>query len=65
MANTHLNTAYQAGVQQALEEEGYKTAADLEKDVHELGLLNSQPAPEKVATSDAQAIADLKAKIGK
>lgn len=66
MAKTHLDTAYDAGVQAALETEGYKSASDLERDAQELGILQQgAPTPEKVATSDADAIAELKSKLGK
>lgn len=66
MPKTHLDTAYDAGVQAAIEAEGYKSAADLEKDAQELGILQQgAPTPEKVASSDANAIAELKSKLGK
>ena len=62
MAKTHLDTAYEIGVQSAIEAEGYKTAADLQKDATELGLFETKTAAS--ATSDDAAIAALKAKLG-
>ena len=60
MANSHLKTAYDFGVQKALEQHGYKTAAEVEKEAKELGIL---PEPEKTASEDTS-LAALRRKLG-
>ncbi len=56
---THLETAHQIGVQKALENAGYKNAAELVADVQACGLDKTAEA-----VNDDVAIAALKAKLG-
>lgn len=46
----HLKTAREWGSQQALERVGYKTAAEVEREAIELGLVE---APKTAATNDS------------
>ena len=58
MANSHIKTAYNYGVQQALQQHGYKTAAEVEQEAKELGIL---PEPEK--TAEDNSLAALRRKL--
>ena len=58
---THLETAFQIGVQHAIKEAGYTTVEELTKEAQELGLFEQ---PKTAATDDAGALAALRAKIG-
>ncbi len=49
MSNSHLKTAHDWGVQQALEQVGYKSIDDLHKEAAAIGLVEAQPEPTKVA----------------
>ena len=55
MANTHLKTAHEWGVKQALEQAGYKSIDDVQKEAAALGLIE-QP---KTAAEAPNPIADL------
>ncbi len=62
MSNTHLQTAHEYGVKQALQKCGYASIDDVQRDVADLGLAE----PQKTA-SDAtveNVFAALKAKLG-
>ncbi len=51
--NTHLQTAHEYGVTQALKQAGYTSIAEVEKEAAALGLLNQPaPAPKTAAVSD-------------
>jgi hypothetical protein len=41
MSNTHLKTAHEYGVQQALARAGYKTAEEVRKEAEALGLIEA------------------------
>jgi hypothetical protein len=65
MAKTHLQTAHEYGVKQALEKCGYASIEDVQRDVAALGL-DRPAAPQKTASDIAVAnvFASLKAKLG-
>jgi hypothetical protein len=65
MANTHLQTAHEYGVRQALEKRGYHSVEEVQRDIVALGL-DKAAQPQKAA-SDAtveNVFASLKAKLG-
>jgi hypothetical protein len=63
MSKTHLQTAHEYGVKQALQQLGYGSIAEVEKQAAELGLLE---APAKTAAPNESAVfAELAQKLGK
>jgi hypothetical protein len=62
MSKTHLQTAHEYGVKQALLKAGYASIDDVQRDVATLGLIE----PEKTAadTTVDNVFAKLKAKLG-
>lgn len=63
MSNSHLKTAHQYGVDEALKQCGYKTAEDVNKEAAELGLL--EPPPETKTAQPTGGVFDaLKRKLG-
>ena len=58
-----LDTAYQLGVQKALEDAGYKSAAEVQQEVQELGLNLTPEAPKTAA--DNSALAELQSKLAR
>jgi len=52
MANSHLTTAHQWGVQQALKQAGYESIDQVQKEAEELGLFEQpqQAEPTKTAS---------------
>ena len=63
MANSHLNTAHQYGVDEALKKCGYQSADEVTKEAAELGLLE-QPAETKTAQPSGGVFDVLKKKLG-
>ena len=64
MSNSHLTTAHQYGVNEALKKCGYKSAEEVVKEAAELGLLE-QPQAEKTAQQPTGGVFDvLKKKLG-
>lgn len=61
MANTHLKTAHDYGVQKALESVGYKSTDEVIKEAQALGLV-AQEAPK---TASAGALDELFKTLGK
>lgn len=60
--NSHLKTAHDHGVKQALLKCGYASIEDVSKDIQELGLFEEEP---KTAAAGTDAVfASLKAKLG-
>lgn len=45
MSKSHLKTAHEWGVQQALEQVGYKSIEEVQKEAADLGLIETPPAP--------------------
>lgn len=58
MSNSHIKTAHDWGVQQALEQAGYKSVDDLHKEAAAIGLVETPKPSTKVAESN-DAIAAL------
>jgi hypothetical protein len=52
----HLKTAHEWGVQQALERAGYKSAADVQREAEELGIIE---APKTAAVAPNSPLAAL------
>ncbi len=52
MSNSHLKTAHDWGVQQALEQVGYKSIEDLHKEAAAIGLVETQQEPPKTAAAN-------------
>ena len=64
MSNSHLTTAHQYGVNEALKQCGYKSAEEVTKEAAELGLLE-QPAETKTAQPTGGVFDALKQKLGR
>ena len=61
--NSHLKTAHQYGVNEALKKCGYATVEDVTKEAAELGLLETPPT-EKTAEPTGGVFDALKKKLG-
>lgn len=59
--NNHIKTAYDYGVQKALETHGYKSAEEVAREAAELGLLPE--APTKTA-AESDSLAALRRTLG-
>lgn len=61
MANSHIKTAFDMGVREALKELGYSSSEEVQKHAEELGLVEA-PKQEKIAAPVAAALAKLNLK---
>jgi hypothetical protein len=64
MAKTHLQTAHEYGVNQALRKLGYASVEEVEKQAAELGLIEAAKTAAPTTGTDA-VFAELAAKLGK
>jgi len=62
MSKTHLQTAHEYGVMQALKQAGYSSTEEVIKEAQELGLL--EPPKTAAAPAADSVFAALKAKLG-